>query len=165
MARFLRYSASSHQGYSRANNEDAVYAGPRLLALADGVGGHAAGEVAASLAIAHLAPLDDSDCADPLGELRAATERANEAIARYAATHSGCEGMGTTLTAMLFASGGTGLVHVGDSRAYLLRDRILTSVADRRGSAHSSRGTGTSTPVRRAASLDGQTPRAGGAAL
>jgi serine/threonine protein phosphatase PrpC len=128
MAPFLRYSASSHQGYNRANNEDAVYAGPRLLALADGVGGHAAGEVAASLAIAHLAPLDDSDSADPLAELRAATERANEAIADYAATHPGCEGMGTTLTAMMFAAGRAGLVHVGDSRAYLMRDRFLTQI-------------------------------------
>jgi serine/threonine protein phosphatase PrpC len=51
MSLFLRYAAASHRGYHRENNEDSVYAGPRLLALADGVGGHAAGEIASSLVI------------------------------------------------------------------------------------------------------------------
>ena len=59
MTLVLRYSARSDRGLVRQNNQDAVYAGPRLLALADGMGGHAAGEVASSLVISALAPLDD----------------------------------------------------------------------------------------------------------
>ena len=62
----LRYSARSDRGLVRQNNQDAVYAGPRLLALADGMGGHAAGEVASSLVISALAPLDDDDPGDDL---------------------------------------------------------------------------------------------------
>ena len=61
MTLVLRYSARSDRGLVRQNNQDAVYAGPRLLALADGMGGHAAGEVASSLVIAALAPLDEDD--------------------------------------------------------------------------------------------------------
>jgi serine/threonine protein phosphatase PrpC len=129
MSLFLRYSASSHGGYVRDNNEDSVYAGRRLLALADGMGGHAAGEVASSLVVAELIPLDhDEPSGDPVAELRQATSRANVAIARYVAEHPEADGMGTTLTAMLFAGDRLGLVHVGDSRAYLFRDGSLTQL-------------------------------------
>ena len=58
MTLVLRYAARSDRGLVRANNEDSVYAGARLLALADGMGGHAAGEVASQLVIAALAHLD-----------------------------------------------------------------------------------------------------------
>ena len=122
----LRFSASTHRGYRRENNEDSVYAGPRLLALADGMGGHAAGEVASSLVIAELAPLDERDPGDDvLAELRDATIRANAAVRRHVVDNPDLEGMGTTLTALLFAGDTVGLVHVGDSRAYLLRDGSL----------------------------------------
>jgi PPM family protein phosphatase len=125
----LRYSASSHRGYQRANNEDSVYAGPRLLALADGMGGHAAGEVASSLVIAELAPLDERDPGDDvLAELRDATVRANAAVRRHVDANPDLDGMGTTLTALLFAGDTLGLVHVGDSRAYLLREGSLQQI-------------------------------------
>jgi PPM family protein phosphatase len=129
MSLYLRYSASTHRGYRRENNEDSVYAGPRLLALADGMGGHAAGEIASSLVIAELATLDDYEPgSDLLGELHGATARANAAIARYVDENPALEGMGTTLTAMLFAGDRLGLVHVGDSRAYLLRAGSLSQI-------------------------------------
>jgi PPM family protein phosphatase len=129
MALHLRYSATSHGGYTRENNEDSVYAGPRLLALADGMGGHAAGEIASSLVIAELATLDDHrPRGDLLADLREAVTRANAAIARYVDEHPALDGMGTTLTAMLFAGDRLGLVHVGDSRAYLLRDGSLSQI-------------------------------------
>jgi PPM family protein phosphatase len=122
----LRYSASTHRGYQRENNEDSVYAGSRLLALADGMGGHAAGEVASSLVIAELAPLDERDPGnDVLAELREAVVRANAAVRRHVDDNPDLDGMGTTLTALLFAGDSLGLVHVGDSRAYLLRGGSL----------------------------------------
>ena len=84
MTLVLRYSARSDRGLVRQNNQDAVYAGPRLLALADGMGGHAAGEVASSLVISALAPLDEDDPGDDLlAELREATVEGNAAITRH----------------------------------------------------------------------------------
>ena len=103
MTLVLRYSARSDRGLVRQNNQDAVYAGPRLLALADGMGGHAAGEVASSLVISALAPLDEDDPGDDLlAELREATVEGNAAITRHVADSPDLEGMGTTLTAILF---------------------------------------------------------------
>jgi serine/threonine protein phosphatase PrpC len=129
MTLVLRYSARSDRGLVRQNNQDAVYAGPRLLALADGMGGHAAGEVASSLVIAALAPLDEDDPGDDLlAELRTATVEGNAAITRHVADAPDLEGMGTTLTAILFAGNRLGLVHIGDSRAYQLRDGYLTQI-------------------------------------
>jgi PPM family protein phosphatase len=129
MTLVLRYSARSDRGLVRQNNQDAVYAGPRLLALADGMGGHAAGEVASSLVISALAPLDDDDPGDDLlAELREATVEGNSAITRHVAEAPDLEGMGTTLTAILFAGSRLGLVHVGDSRAYQLRGGELTQI-------------------------------------
>ncbi|QYN35833.1 protein phosphatase 2C domain-containing protein [Pseudonocardia sp. DSM 110487] len=129
MTLVLRYSARSDRGLVRQNNQDAVYAGPRLLALADGMGGHAAGEVASSLVIAALAPLDEDDPGDDLlAELRNATVEGNAAITRHVADAPDLEGMGTTLTAILFAGSRLGLVHIGDSRAYQLRDGYLTQI-------------------------------------
>jgi serine/threonine protein phosphatase PrpC len=123
----LRYSVQSHVGL-RPNNEDAAFSGPRLLALADGMGGHAAGEIAASLVISELIPLDRQELDDPLVALREATLRGNTAITDHIAAHPEHEGMGTTLTALLFGRNNLGLVHVGDSRAYLMRDGLLTQI-------------------------------------
>jgi PPM family protein phosphatase len=125
----LRYSARSDRGLVRANNEDSVYAGPRLLALADGMGGHAAGEVASQLVIAALAHLDDDEPGgDLLSKLDDAVHQGNTAIAAHVDAEPELEGMGTTLTAILFAGNRLGLVHIGDSRGYLLRDGELTQI-------------------------------------
>jgi len=125
----LRYAARSDRGLVRANNEDSVYAGARLLALADGMGGHAAGEVASQLVIAALAHLDDDEPGgDLLGKLDAATRAGNSAIAAQVEMEPALEGMGTTLTAILFEGNHLGLLHIGDSRAYLLRDGELTQI-------------------------------------
>lgn len=123
MTLVLRYAARSDRGLVRSNNQDAVYAGPRLLSLADGMGGHAAGEVASKVVIAALAPLDDDEPGeDLLTQLRGATQAGNEAIAELVASDPELDGMGTTLTAILFAGSRIGLVHIGDSRAYLRRN-------------------------------------------
>jgi protein phosphatase len=125
----LRYAARSDRGLVRANNEDSVYAGARLLALADGMGGHAAGEVASQLVIAALAHLDDDEPGgDLLSKLDAAVRSGNSAIADQVEMEPDLEGMGTTLTAILFAGNRLGLVHIGDSRGYMLRDGELTQI-------------------------------------
>jgi protein phosphatase len=125
----LRYAARSDRGLVRSNNEDSVYAGARLLALADGMGGHAAGEVASQLMIAALAHLDDDEPGeDLLGKLEAATREGNDSIADHVEEDPELDGMGTTLTAILFSGSKLGLVHIGDSRAYLLRDNTLTQI-------------------------------------
>ncbi|BBX89599.1 serine/threonine-protein phosphatase [Mycolicibacterium boenickei] len=129
MTLVLRYAARSDRGLVRANNEDSVYAGARLLALADGMGGHAAGEVASQLVIAALAHLDDDEPGgDLLGKLNTAVGQGNAAIAAHVEADPELEGMGTTLTAILFAGNRLGLVHIGDSRGYLLRDGELTQI-------------------------------------
>lgn len=129
MTLVLRYAARSDRGLVRANNEDSVYAGARLLALADGMGGHAAGEVASQLVIAALAHLDDDEPGgDLLSKLDAAVREGNSAIAAHVEADPELEGMGTTLTAILFAGNRLGLVHIGDSRGYLLRDGELTQI-------------------------------------
>jgi protein phosphatase len=125
----LRYAARSDVGLVRSNNEDSVYAGARLLALADGMGGHAAGEVASQLVIAALAHLDDDEPGgDLLAKLEAAVHAGNSAIAAQVEMEPDLEGMGTTLTAILFAGNRLGLVHIGDSRGYLLRDGELSQI-------------------------------------
>ncbi|NEW38348.1 serine/threonine-protein phosphatase [Nocardia cyriacigeorgica] len=129
MTLVLRYAARSDRGLVRANNEDSVYAGARLLALADGMGGHAAGEVASQLMIAALAHLDDDEPGDDLlGKLDRATHEGNAAIADQVEEEPELDGMGTTLTAILFAGKKLGLVHIGDSRAYMLREGELAQI-------------------------------------
>ena len=125
----LRYAARSDRGLVRSNNEDSVYAGARLLALADGMGGHAAGEVASQLVIAALVPLDeDEPGGDLLHKLEDAVHQGNSDIAEQVELNPDLDGMGTTLTAILFAGDRLGLVHIGDSRGYLLRDGELTQI-------------------------------------
>lgn len=125
----LRYAARSDVGLLRSDNQDAVYAGPRLLAVADGMGGHAAGDVASSVAIAALAPLDDDvPPTDLLAALERALTEANDQLRQMVNADDALDGMGTTVTALLWAGQRLALAHVGDSRAYLLRDGELVRI-------------------------------------
>ncbi|MFN3600183.1 MAG: PP2C family protein-serine/threonine phosphatase [Dietzia sp.] len=125
----LSYAARSHTGMVRDNNEDSAYAAPRVLALADGMGGHAAGELASQIMVATLARLDeDQPGSDLAGALSRALHEGNQAIAAHVEAHPEADGMGCTLTALLFDGRRMGLIHVGDSRAYLLRDDVLTQI-------------------------------------
>jgi PPM family protein phosphatase len=125
----LRFAADSHKGMIREGNEDSGYAGPRLLAIADGMGGQAAGEVASSEVISTLVQLDDDvPGSDILTSLGTAVQRANDQLRVMVEEDPQLEGMGTTLTALLWTGQRLGLVHVGDSRAYLLRDGVLTQI-------------------------------------
>ncbi|MEN3308068.1 MAG: family protein phosphatase [Micromonosporaceae bacterium] len=125
----LRYAARSDRGLIRDGNQDSVYAGPRLLAVADGMGGMAAGDVASNIVIAAMAPLDEDVPGDALLDaLRSAVDTANQQLRDAVDANPAMEGMGTTLTAMLFSGSKFGTVHVGDSRAYLLRDGEFVQV-------------------------------------
>ena len=118
----LRYAAQSDRGLIRDLNQDSVYAGPRLLAVADGMGGMAAGDVASNIVIAAMAPLDEDVPGDALVDaLRHAVGTANQHLRDTVDANPQLEGMGTTLTAVLFTGSKFGMVHIGDSRAYLLR--------------------------------------------
>jgi len=119
----LRYAVRSDVGLLREGNEDSAYAGPHLLAVADGMGGHAAGEVASAATITTLAPLDAEDPGpDLVSTLADAVATANLRLQELIISDPAIEGMGTTLTALLWSDGYAALCHIGDSRAYLLRD-------------------------------------------
>ena len=120
----LRYAVRSDVGLLREGNEDSAYAGPHLLAIADGMGGHAAGEVASSVAIYALKGLDRDDMPVDglLDALARAVAAANNELHERSVEDPSVEGMGTTLTALLWSGGTIAICHIGDSRAYLLRD-------------------------------------------
>ncbi|MGP3947270.1 MerR family transcriptional regulator [Streptomyces sp. 7N604] len=141
----IRYASASHTGTVRERNEDTAYAGPRLLAVADGFGGGEASKAAgagsagsaasaptgstvrtpaSAVAIDALKRLETGDA--PLGDLLNALEeaarQANDTVSELAGSDPALAGVGTTLTAMLWSGSRLALVHIGDSRAYLLRD-------------------------------------------
>ena len=119
----IRYGIRSDVGLVRQDNEDSAYAGGRLLVVADGMGGHAHGEVASAAAIEALRPLDTSVPDDePLNALENAVQRAGKRLREMVEADPSLRGMGTTLTALLWSGSRLGLAHIGDSRAYLVRD-------------------------------------------
>src|SRR5215470_1296040 len=126
----LRYAVRSDVGLLREGNEDSAYAGPHLLAIADGMGGHAAGEVASSVAIYALKDLDRDDVPTDrlLDALAQAVAAANNELHERSVEDPAVEGMGTTLTALLWSAGTIAICHIGDSRAYLLRAGELPQI-------------------------------------
>lgn len=125
----LRYAAKTDVGLVRSNNQDSGYASPHLLVVADGMGGHAGGDVASSVAIARLALLEsDTPATDIVAALENAVLDANEAIVRRAREDVQLAGLGTTVTALLRTENKFALAHIGDSRAYLVRDGQATLV-------------------------------------
>ncbi|WP_213457385.1 PP2C family protein-serine/threonine phosphatase [Rhizomonospora bruguierae] len=125
----LQPVAVTDRGLVRGKNEDALLAGARLIAVADGMGGLPAGDVASEIAVAVLAPLaDGTGDRPPLEALAEAVETANRRIAATANGDGALSGMGTTLTALLLTGNQIALVHVGDSRAYLLRGGMLAQL-------------------------------------
>jgi PPM family protein phosphatase len=129
MTLHLRWAAVTDRGLVRANNQDAYYAGDRLLVVADGMGGMAAGDVASRLTVEAMTSLDvDIDNAHQMDALHKALEVANGKIAEHVSGDLTLAGMGTTLTAVIFSGDRAALAHVGDSRAYLLRDGRLNQL-------------------------------------
>ncbi|MFF3440680.1 PP2C family protein-serine/threonine phosphatase [Streptosporangium sp. NPDC002721] len=115
----------------RRRNEDAVYSGRYLFAVADGLGGHTSGDVASATVIETLRPDDRQvDPADLPAVLGQAVYAANHALRRRIETESERAGMGTTLVAMLWSGTTAVLANVGDSRAYLLRASEIVQITE-----------------------------------
>jgi len=128
-----RWSALSDMGLRRNDNQDAGYAGPHLLVLADGMGGAAAGDLASSLVVRELRKLDAdvySQDDDSMEALAGAVHRANDVLGDAIAENPAVEGMGTTLEALLWDGTHLRQAHIGDSRSYRLRDGRLTQLND-----------------------------------
>ncbi|RYZ25575.1 MAG: serine/threonine-protein phosphatase, partial [Propionibacteriaceae bacterium] len=118
----LRVVSHSEIGLVRKNNQDSGFTSPHLLVVADGMGGAAAGDLASAVAVDTLMRVDESATGTSMLDVMAgAVDDANERIADLIADDVALDGMGTTVTAALFDGTALGLVHIGDSRAYLLR--------------------------------------------
>jgi serine/threonine protein phosphatase PrpC len=112
-------------GRKRRRNEDAFVVDPPLFAVADGMGGAQAGEVASRLAAAAFREFHEADALEPEPRLQAIIQEANRRIFERAQSDTAASGMGTTLTAALVGEAGVVIGHVGDSRAYRIREGDL----------------------------------------
>jgi len=131
----LRAAASTDVGLRRKINEDRYALAPNLglYLVADGMGGHTAGQVASELAAeAALQAIQtlDGATASPSEKLRYAVASANKSIFQTARERPELSGMGTTLVALLVSEGRAALAHVGDSRAYLIRSKKIRQLTD-----------------------------------
>lgn len=123
-------AAASHVGKIRASNQDSGSVGNHLFLVADGMGGHAGGDVASALAIRHLVGLDRAY--ENVDEAREVLYRgildAGKELSKSVAEHPELTGMGTTLSAMVRVGDQVVVAHIGDSRIYLLRDGVLQQI-------------------------------------
>jgi PPM family protein phosphatase len=117
-------------GRKRRRNEDAFVLEPPLFAVADGMGGAQAGEVASRLAAAAFREFHEADELGPEERVKAIIQEANRRIYDRAASDSNASGMGTTITAALLESAQVFLGHVGDSRAYRIHEGQLEQVTE-----------------------------------
>jgi protein phosphatase len=122
------WAALSDIGRVRTHNEDSVLAQPPLFVVADGLGGHEAGEVASSIAIETVR--DHAPRRPDAKALARAVKAANREVIRSAREGYGKQGMGTTMTAAIVEGTHIAIAHIGDSRAYLLRSGTLEQITD-----------------------------------
>ena len=125
-----RYVALTDTGLRRTANQDSGFASKRLLVIADGMGGAAAGDLASSETMHVVRRLDGDLEGDPLEALAGAVLRANDRLGELIEEDPAVEGMGTTLDALLWDGEKFAMAHIGDSRAYRLRDGRLTQISD-----------------------------------
>lgn len=130
MAQLNKSAAVSHVGKIRSNNQDSGYAGSHLFIVADGMGGHAGGDVASALTIKHVTSVDRQFVSSDEAEaaLRSALLSANGILAETVFDHGELTGMGTTVSGMLLVGTSVAIAHIGDSRIYRLRDGALDQV-------------------------------------
>ncbi|MGD0273034.1 MAG: Stp1/IreP family PP2C-type Ser/Thr phosphatase [Gaiellaceae bacterium] len=123
----LGFSARTDTGRRRRRNEDALVCEPPLFAVADGMGGAQAGEVASQLAAESVREQGQDGLAVP-EQVTELIRAANRRVYAYSSENAAARGMGTTMTVAMVAGDGVVIGHVGDSRAYLLRDDKLTQL-------------------------------------
>ena len=130
MATVKASAAVSHVGRIRANNQDSGYAGTHLFVVADGMGGHAGGDVASAIAAKRIAEADTEypSVRDAEFSLQQALIAANSLLAETVFEHSELTGMGTTVSGILRVGDQVALAHIGDSRIYLFRDGELKQI-------------------------------------
>ena len=123
----LRFVARTDTGLRRTSNQDSGYASPRLIAVADGMGGAAAGDLASATTMNILRTID-RELEDPRDALLQAVRDANRRLGEISAVDPTVEGMGTTLEALLWTGEHFVTAHIGDSRSYRLRDGELSQL-------------------------------------
>ncbi|MBC7403836.1 MAG: Stp1/IreP family PP2C-type Ser/Thr phosphatase [Microbacteriaceae bacterium] len=130
MATSGKSTAVSHVGKIRLNNQDSGYAGAQLFVVADGMGGHAGGDVASAIALKRVMEADRqyASAADAEFALQSALSAANTMLAETVFEHPELTGMGTTVSAILRSGSQVAIAHIGDSRIYLLRDGTLKQI-------------------------------------
>ncbi len=124
-------AAVSNVGKVRSNNQDSGFAGAQLFVVADGMGGHAAGDVASAIAVNRIAETDTARYSSPQDAefaLQSALVAANQLLAETVFEHPELTGMGTTVSAMIRVGDSMAIAHIGDSRIYLYRDGELSQV-------------------------------------
>ncbi len=123
-------SGKSDKGRVRSSNQDSGYAGNNLFIVADGMGGHAGGDIASALATQRVAKVDDvyPSKIKAVNALSAEMAEANKQLVETVESFDYLDGMGTTMDALVFSGNTASIVHIGDSRVYWLRDGVLTQV-------------------------------------
>ena len=124
-------TAVSHVGKIRANNQDSGYAGRYLFVVADGMGGHAGGDVASAIAIRRIVEIDKqfTSAHDAVFAFQSALIAANSLLAETVFEHNELTGMGTTVSGILRVDNQIALAHIGDSRIYRLRNGALEQIS------------------------------------
>ncbi len=126
----MRYAARSDVGRIRAKNDDSAYVGRHLAVVADGMGGHAGGDVASAATVLDMLHLDHGDYdGDAITVLADEIQTANSLLSELVHINPKLAGMGTTVTSLLLAEGKLHFAHIGDSRAYRLRDGEFEQVS------------------------------------
>ncbi len=123
-------SGKSDKGRVRSSNQDSGYAGNNLFIVADGMGGHAGGDIASALATQRVAKIDDvyPSKVKAVNALSTEMAEANKQLVDTVDSFGYLDGMGTTMDALLFSGSTASIVHIGDSRVYWLRDGVMSQV-------------------------------------
>lgn len=130
MSTTSKSAAISHVGKIRSNNQDSGYAGHHLFIVADGMGGHAGGDVASAITINDMAGIDRAfaSAEEAIEALKGALDSANTRLAETVFDHGELTGMGTTVSAMALVGSRVAIAHIGDSRIYRLRGSTITQM-------------------------------------